>query len=82
MAVVVAKRGPQYGLSEDRGIAASRAEDRSLVLAVGAVGVGIIPEHQPQVGVARPGEVQIGIAHGPLAATVGASVPEDPDAGG
>ena len=80
--VMVAKRGPQHGLSQHRGIAVSRAEDCILVLAIRAVRVSVIAQHQPQVGVARPGEVQIGIAHGPLAATVGAGVPEDPDAGG
>src|SRR5207249_120054 len=80
--VMVTKRGPHYGLSEHGGIAVSRVEDRSLVLTVGAVGVGIIAQHQPQVGVARAGVGVIGIAHGPLLAARSAGVAYDPDAGG
>src|SRR5206468_4002105 len=80
--VMVTEGGPEYGLPQHRGIAVSRVEDRSLVLAIGAVRVSVIAQHQPQVGVARAGEVVIGIAHGPLLASRSAGVAQDPDAGG
>src|SRR5439155_11532590 len=80
--VMVTKRGPHYGLSEHRGIAVSRVEDRSLVLTIGAVRVSVIAQHQPQVGVARAGVGVIGIAHGPLLAARSAGVAQNPDAGG
>src|SRR5207247_3521009 len=77
--VMVAEGRPQHGLPEHGGI---HVKDCSLVLTVGAVGVGIVAQRQPQVGVARAGVGVIGIAHGPLLAARSAGVAQDPDAGG
>ena len=77
--VVVADRGPEDGLTQEGRI---HVEDRALVLGVEAAIVGVVAEHQPEVRVARPGEVAVRVAHGRGAGTGGAGVSEDPDAGG
>ena len=58
-AVVVAKSRPEHRLSEHRRV---HVEDSRLILSVRPAVVGIVAEHQPQIGMPGAGEVEVGVA--------------------
>src|SRR5687767_7893554 len=81
---MIAQRGPDDGFFQDVLI---YIEDRNLILGVGAGAVGVVTEHQPQIGVAVGGELVISIANLGLQALVafgtrGAGVADYPSADG
>ena len=77
--VVVAARRPYRRLTQDLGV---HVEDGGLVLVVRAVVVGVVAEHQPQIG--RPALGRhlglVGVAHGHRVARGGARITDRPDA--
>ena len=77
-AVVVAEGGPQHRGAQ---LARVHVEDGGLVLGVGAGDVGVVAEHQPEVGPAVGGERLVGVAHRAGVGVGGPRVAHHPDAG-
>lgn len=75
---MVAKSGPQHRFAEHGRV---DVEEVARVFRVGTAGVGIVTEHQPQVGVAGASVAVIPVANGGLNRTASARIAEDPHTG-
>ena len=75
--LVVADGRPEENLPEHLRV---KVEHRALELLVGPDQVGVVPQHQPDVGVPEPGELPVGPVHGGGVRVSGARVADDPDA--
>jgi hypothetical protein len=58
---MVAQGRPQHRLPQKGRV---HVEDRALILGVSPVGIRVIPQHQPHVGIVAAGEGGIGVADG------------------
>ena len=74
--IVIAESGPKGRGAERLGI---DLEERFLVIGVGAIRVGVVAEHEPQIGGAFSVEFVVGVAHGELAGALGAGIAEHPN---
>ena len=75
ISVVVAIRRPQHRFAQHVAVG---VEHCRLVLVVEAILVGVVAEHQPQIGVARARKIRVGVAHRARIGVRGAGVSDDP----
>ncbi len=76
---MVTERGPERSGAQHAGI---HFKNSFLVFSIGAVGVSVVAEHEPEVGGAGATKFIVGVADGDLRGSFGARIAEDPDAGG
>ena len=76
---MVAERGPERSGAQHTGI---HFKNSFLIFCIGAVGVGVVAEHEPEVGGAGAVKFIVGVADGDLRGSFGARIAEDPDTGG
>ena len=76
--VVVADGRPEHRLAK---IGRVHVEHGRLVFGIGAVLVGVVAEHQPDVGVAACAETGVTVAHRRRGRALGAGIAEHPDSG-